>query len=211
MYLSILANAVAQANKARLELIRSQAANSVLVEVVEAAAELVELLLKFKIRPKFLSDRDFFYPSDALGVSGEDLVLDFVNVAVDGGEQLFPAHPQRVHGELSVPILEDHALLHGLVDLLKLLNVGLVGEDGLFVLPEAQQLVLERALDAHADGGDRVHLLLDPRTHVVGLLAELATQHLIVCNVNFLLVNCFFLQEVSLIFIRLGFKTVLEN
>ena len=53
MYLSILANAVAQANKARLELIRSQAANSVLVEVVEAAAELVELLLNLKIRSKF--------------------------------------------------------------------------------------------------------------------------------------------------------------
>lgn len=59
MYLSILANAVAQANKARLELIRSQAANSVLVEVVEAAAELVELLLKFKIRQKNLNDLNF--------------------------------------------------------------------------------------------------------------------------------------------------------
>jgi hypothetical protein len=134
------------------------------------------------MRYAFLTKRLICYPCDALGVSGEDLVLDFVNVAVDGGEQLFPAHPQRVHGELSVPILKDHALLHGLVDLLKLLNVGLVGEDGLFVLPEAQQLILERALDTHANGGDGVHLLLDPRTHVVGLLAELATQHFIVCK-----------------------------
>lgn len=83
---------------------------------------------------------------------------------------------------LILPILKDHALLHGLVDLLKLLNVGLVGEDGLFVLPEAQQLVLEGALDAHADGGDSVHLLLDPRTDIVGLLGELATQHFIVYN-----------------------------
>lgn len=104
MYLSILANAVAQANKARLELIRSQAANSVLVEVVEAATELIELLLKFLSMRKFVFARQMvFYLGDALGVSGEDLVLDFVNVAVDGGEQLFPAHSQRVHGELSVP------------------------------------------------------------------------------------------------------------
>lgn len=45
------------------------------VEVVEGGSELVELLL-----------------ADALGVTGQDLVLDFVDGSGDGGEQLLPAH-----------------------------------------------------------------------------------------------------------------------
>lgn len=45
------------------------------VEVVEGGPELVQLLL-----------------ADALGVSRQDLVLDFVDGAGDGGEQLLPAH-----------------------------------------------------------------------------------------------------------------------
>lgn len=47
-----------------------------LVEVVEGRPELLHLLL-----------------ADALGVAGEDLVLDLVDGAGDGGEQLLPAHP----------------------------------------------------------------------------------------------------------------------
>lgn len=45
------------------------------VEVVEGGPELVELLL-----------------ADALGVSRQDLVLNFVDGASDGGEELLPAH-----------------------------------------------------------------------------------------------------------------------
>lgn len=45
------------------------------VEVVEGGPELVELLL-----------------ADALGVAGQDLVLNLVDCSGDGGEQLFPAH-----------------------------------------------------------------------------------------------------------------------
>lgn len=45
------------------------------VEVVEGGPELVELLL-----------------ADALGVPRQDLVLDLVDGAGDGGEQLLPAH-----------------------------------------------------------------------------------------------------------------------
>lgn len=47
-----------------------------LVEVVEGRPELLHLLL-----------------ADALGVAGEDLVLNLVDGAGDGGEQLLPAHP----------------------------------------------------------------------------------------------------------------------
>lgn len=32
--------------------------------------------------------------ADALSVAGEDLVLNLVDGACDGGEQLLPAHPQ---------------------------------------------------------------------------------------------------------------------
>lgn len=46
-----------------------------LVEVIEGRPELLHLLL-----------------ADALGVAGEDLVLDLVDGAGDGGEQLLPAH-----------------------------------------------------------------------------------------------------------------------
>lgn len=46
-----------------------------LVEVIEGRPELLHLLL-----------------ADALGVAGEDLVLNLVDGAGDGGEQLLPAH-----------------------------------------------------------------------------------------------------------------------
>lgn len=46
-----------------------------LVEVVEGGPELLHLLL-----------------ADALGIAGEDLVLNLVDGAGDGGQQLLPAH-----------------------------------------------------------------------------------------------------------------------
>lgn len=46
-----------------------------LVEVVEGCPELLHLLL-----------------ADALCISGEDLVLDFIDGAGDGGEELLPPH-----------------------------------------------------------------------------------------------------------------------
>lgn len=45
------------------------------VEVVERGSELVELFL-----------------ADALGITGQDLVLYLVDSSGDGGEQLLPAH-----------------------------------------------------------------------------------------------------------------------
>lgn len=45
------------------------------VKVVEGGAELVQLVL-----------------ADSLGISCQDLVLDFVDGAGDGGEELLPAH-----------------------------------------------------------------------------------------------------------------------
>lgn len=58
----------------------------ILVKVVEGGAELIKLLL-----------------ADALGVPGEDLVLHFIDGAVDGGEELLPSHAQGLHGVLGVP------------------------------------------------------------------------------------------------------------
>ena len=58
----------------------------VLIEVVEGGAEFIELLL-----------------ADALGVSGQDLVLHLVDGAVDGSEELLPPITQGLHGVLGVP------------------------------------------------------------------------------------------------------------
>ncbi len=52
------------------------------VEVIEGSAELVQLLL-----------------ADALGVSCQDLVLDFIDGAGDGGEKLLPAHADVLQRE----------------------------------------------------------------------------------------------------------------
>ena len=49
--------------------------------MVEGSAVLVQLLL-----------------ADALGVPRQDLVLDFVDGAGDGGEQLLPAHADVLQG-----------------------------------------------------------------------------------------------------------------
>lgn len=161
--LSVLADRIAQRDEARLELLGRQAAGAVLVEVIEAAAELVQLLL-----------------ADALGVAGEDLVLHLVDVAIDRGEQLLPADAQRLHRIVGVSILEDHRFLHRLVDLLQLLDVRLVRVHGLLVLLEPVQLILQRSLQTHANGRHRVHLALDPGSNDVGLLGKLAAQHLVV-------------------------------
>lgn len=52
------------------------------VEVVEGSPELVQLLL-----------------ADAFGVSRQDLVLDLVDGAGDGGEELLPAHTDVLRAE----------------------------------------------------------------------------------------------------------------
>ena len=57
--------------------------------MVERCSEFVELLL-----------------SDAFGVSGQDLVFDFINGPIDGGDQLFPSNTESFHGVLSVSVLE---------------------------------------------------------------------------------------------------------
>lgn len=89
-HLSVLADAVTQRHQTALELIRREAAGAVFVKVVEARSELVELL-----------------PSDALRVSGQDLVLHFVDVPIDGCQQLLPSYSQCLHCELCVPEI-DH-------------------------------------------------------------------------------------------------------
>lgn len=117
---------------------------------------------------------------DALGVAGQNLVLHLVDVAVDRCEQLFPADAQRFHCVLRVAILEDHRLLHGLVNLFQFFDVWLVGVNGLFVFPETVQLILQRPLQSHADGRNGIHLSFDPRSHRVGLFGELTAKHFVV-------------------------------
>lgn len=142
-------------------------------------------------------------------VAGQDLVFNFVDVAIDGGEQLLPANSQRLHRVLGVAVLEDHRFLDALVEFFELLHVRLVSVDILLVLLEADELILERALQcttgalthrkhirrlgpkpkqvatnhylhAHGDRGHGVHLALDPRSHRVGLFGELASHELVV-------------------------------
>merc|ERR1719209_1098300 len=154
--LLVLSDAVAERDQAVLELLWVQPAGPGFVKVVEARAELVQLLL-----------------SDALAVPGQDLVLHLVDCPVNGGDQLLPTHSEGLPGVLSVSVLKDKALLDLLVDPLQLLEVGLELVDGLLVLPQSAQLLLQAALHAHADGSDSVHLPLDPGSDLVRLLGEL--------------------------------------
>ncbi len=85
--------------------------------MIEGRAELVELLLR-----------------DALGVAGQDLVLDLVDGSVDRSDKLFPTDTEGFHGVLAVPVLEDEGLLDLLVDPLQFFEVRLELVDSLFVL-----------------------------------------------------------------------------
>ena len=80
-------------------------------------------------------------------VTGQDLVFDFVDIAIDRGEELFPSNSQCLHGELSVAVLEHHRLLNALIQLLQFVHVSLVGVDILFVFLQSHQLVLQRTLN----------------------------------------------------------------
>merc|ERR1719295_311741 len=124
--LLVLTDAVAQRDQAVLEFLGVETAGSRFVKVVEGSAEFVKLFL-----------------CDSLAVSSQDLVLDFVDSSVDRGDELFPSHSEGLHGVLGVSVLEDEALLDLLVDPLKLLEVWLELVDGLFVLSETAQLLLE--------------------------------------------------------------------
>lgn len=57
------------------------------VEVVEGGPELIHLLL-----------------ADALGISGQDLILHFVDGPGDGGEELLPAHTDMLGGGDEEPV-----------------------------------------------------------------------------------------------------------
>jgi len=84
--------------------------------MVEAASEFVELVLTF-IRHIFkfhTLNSVFIIPNlcDSFGVSGQNLVLNFVNISIDGGEQLFPSYPKGFHCVLRVSVFKNHAFLH---------------------------------------------------------------------------------------------------
>lgn len=81
-----------------------------------------------------------------LRVSSENLVLDFINVAIDRGQKLFPTDAQRFHGVLSVSVFEDHAFLDSLMDLLQFLEMSLVLIHRLFVFLQTMQLILQSSL-----------------------------------------------------------------
>ena len=124
-----------------------------LVEVVEGRPELLHLLL-----------------ADALGVAGEDLVLDLVDGAGDGGEQLLPAHADVLHGVL---VVEDEGLLDELVLLLEQVQVGLVVHNAALILLQVAQLVLQGPVHLSGDEPDLLHLGLDPGPDDIGLSPKL--------------------------------------
>ena len=103
---------------------------------------------------------------------------------------MLPADAQRLHRVLGVTVLKDHALLDRLVDTLQLVNLRLVRVHGLLVVLQLDQLILERAGAAHADGRHGRHLLLDPWSHLVSLLSELPAQGLVVLLATHLVLEC---------------------
>lgn len=86
-----------------------------------------------------------------LRISSKNLILDFIDVAIDGGQKLFPTDTQRFHGVLSVPVLEDHTFLDCLMNLLQFLEMGLVLVHCLFVFLQTMQLILQGALKHERD------------------------------------------------------------
>ena len=127
--LFVLAHGVAQWDETRLEFIGCESSGTRFVKVIEGGTELIELFL-----------------GDAFGVTGQDLVLNLVDGPVDAGDQLFPSHAQGLHGVLSVTIFENKGFLDLLVDPFQFFQVGFELVDGLLVLAEPGQLVLQGAL-----------------------------------------------------------------
>ena len=87
-----------------------------------------------------------FKEAQTFRVTGQDLVLNLVDVAVDGGEKLFPAYSQRFHCVLSVTVLEHHRFLNALIELLQFLHVGFVSVHVLLVFLQTDQLIFQSAL-----------------------------------------------------------------
>merc|ERR1719309_1657625 len=71
-------------------------------------------------------------------------------------------------------------LVDGLLILSQLFKMGLELVDGLLILSQASELLFQTALHPHTDGSNSVHLSLDPRPHLVGLLGKLPSQGFIV-------------------------------
>jgi len=61
------------------------------------------------------------------------LIFDFINVAIDRCQKLFPTDAQCLHSILSVAIFEDHTFLNRLVDLLQFLKMSLILINRLFI------------------------------------------------------------------------------
>ena len=127
--LFVLTHGVTKWNKTRFEFIRSQSSSPGFVKVVERCSEFVELLL-----------------SDAFGVSGQDLVFDFINGPIDGGDQLFPSNTESFHGVLSVSVLEHKWFLDLLVDPLQFFEMRFELVDSFLVFTESRKLVFKGSL-----------------------------------------------------------------
>lgn len=78
---------------------------------------------------------------DTFGVARQNLVFNFVDIAIDRSEQLLPANSQCFHGVLSVAIFKDHRFLNALIELLQFFHVRFVGVDVLLVLLQTHQLI----------------------------------------------------------------------
>jgi len=83
--LLVLSNTVAKGDQAVLELLWVKTASSGFVKVVEGCTEFIKLFL-----------------CDTLAVTGQDLVLDFIDGPVNRCDQLLPSHPKGFHGVLCI-------------------------------------------------------------------------------------------------------------
>jgi len=158
LLLGVVANIITQADEAGFELLGTQRAGVIPVEVVEGGPELIHLLL-----------------ADALGISGQDLILHFVDGPGDGGEELLPAHTDMLHGVVGVLVVEDEGLLDELVVTLQLVDLGLVVDNALFILSQVAELVLQGPVHLDGDPPDLLHLGLNPGPDDIGLGCELLT------------------------------------
>lgn len=62
-----------------------------------------------------------------------------------------------LHGVFGVFVVEDEGLLYELVVALQLVDLWLVVDDALLVLPQVGQLVLQRAVHLDGDAADFLH------------------------------------------------------
>lgn len=157
----VLVEVLAERLEARVELEALERSVLVLVEVVKAVAELLELV------------------RGHVGVLlGQDLLLDEVLSLLAEVVEFLPSKLEHLDGELGVAVVRDAGVLELLVGLVGIVVLALVGGDG-GVEGDGIGVLLLELLVGGGDGGDGGGLLVDPLVEGLGLLGELEADLLV--------------------------------